>query len=68
MVERARRAKVKFTCFSDNKEKDERWTSRSRERSMKEYWIEGVHACHFFLELVADPTKFFTGKTVMFQP
>ena len=35
---------------------------------MKEYWNEGVHACHLLLELVPDPTKFFTGKTVMFQP
>ena len=35
---------------------------------MKEYWNEGVHACHILLELVADPTKIFTGITVMFQP
>ena len=68
MVKTASRGKVKFRYFSDNKEKDERRTSRSSERSTKEYWNEGVHACHLLLELVPDPTKFFTGKTVMFQP
>ena len=35
---------------------------------MKEYWNKGVDAFHLLLELVADPTRFFTGKTVMFQP
>ena len=68
MVKRARRAKVKFRYFSDNQEKDKSRTSKSSERSMKEYWNEGVYACHFLLELVAYPRKFFTGKTVMFQP
>ena len=67
-TKRARRAKVKFRYFSDNKEKNERWTSRSSERSMEEYWNEVVHACHLLLELVPDPTKFFPRKTVMFQP
>ena len=68
MVKRARRAKVKFRYFSYNQEKDKRRTSKSSERSMKEYWNEGVYACHLLLELVAYPRKFFTGKTVMFQP
>ena len=42
MVKRARRAKVKFRYFSDNQEKDKRGTSKSSERSMNEYWNEGV--------------------------
>ena len=36
MVERARRAKVKFRYFSDNKEKDWWWDSRNSKRR-KEY-------------------------------
>ena len=32
---------------------------------MKEYWNEAVHACHLLLELVADRTKFFTGKAFL---
>ena len=68
MVKRARRAKVKFRYFSDNQEKDKRGTSKSSERSMNKYWNEGVYTCHLLLDLVVDPTNFFPGKTVMFQP
>ena len=64
MVERARRAKVKFRYFSDNKKSTDGETQETaKEKSMKEYWNERVHTYRLLLALAADSTKLFMGKS-----
>ena len=69
MVERARRAKVKFRYFSDNKKRTDGETQQTAkgERSMKEYWNEGAHAYRLLLELAPDSTKLFMRKLQCFN-